>query len=152
VIGFGHKNSESEVGPPPLKFRPLCNSNSNSYQGFGRIFCMIADLIHTLNLSECSYILRYVEFTNRPGRKDPWSLRQFAIYHRLKPNSQHRCSTWILVGASQRTEIRLDLYTRSIDDLTGANPFELHVIFLDTAIASWRPYLVDLSRKVTNQV
>ncbi|KAF2797930.1 hypothetical protein K505DRAFT_126262 [Melanomma pulvis-pyrius CBS 109.77] len=134
IIGFGLKNSESEIGPPPLKFRPLCNSNSNSYQGF-----------------ECSYILRYVEFTNRSGGKDPWSLRQFAIYHRFKPKSDHRCSTWILVGASQRTEVRLDHYTRSIDDLTGTNPFELHVIFLDTAIASWRPYLVDLTQKVTHQ-
>jgi hypothetical protein len=102
--------------------------------------------------TECSYILRYVEFTNRPGRKDPWSLRQFAIYHRFKPKPQHRCSTWILVGASHRTEVRLDRYTRSVDDLTGCNPFELHVIFLDTAIASWRPYLVDLTQKVTYQV
>lgn len=55
------------------------------------------------------------------------------------------------MGASQRTEVRLDRYTRSIDDLTGSNPFELHVIFLDTAIASWRPYLVDLTKLVTHQ-
>ncbi|KAF2692086.1 hypothetical protein K458DRAFT_9680 [Lentithecium fluviatile CBS 122367] len=134
LIGFGLKTSESEVGPPPLKFRPLCSSHNNSYHGF-----------------ECSYILRYIEFTNRSRGKRPWSLRQFAVYHRYKPKSKCGCSTWILVGASQRTEVRLDRYTRSIDDLMGSNPFELHVIFLDTAIASWRPYLVDLTKLVTYQ-
>jgi hypothetical protein len=66
--------------------------------------------------------------------------------------SHNHCSTWILAGASQRTEVRLDRYTRSIDDLPGSNPFELHVIFLDTAVASWRPYLVDLTKQVTHQV
>jgi len=101
---------------------------------------------------ECSYILRYVEFTNRPGGKNPWSLRQFAIYHRYKPSQRSRCSTWIIVGASQRTEVRLDRYTRSIEDLIEANPFELHVIFLDTALASWRPYLVHLGQLVDYQV
>jgi hypothetical protein len=35
LIGFGIKNSDSEVGPPPLKFRPLCESHSNNYHGFG---------------------------------------------------------------------------------------------------------------------
>ncbi|KAF2184449.1 hypothetical protein K469DRAFT_709209 [Zopfia rhizophila CBS 207.26] len=134
MIGFGQKDSESEVGPPPLKFHPLCESKDNQYRGF-----------------ECSYILRYIEFTDRKARKQPWSLRQFAVYHRYKPKRQNWCSTWILVGASQRTEVRLDQYTRSIDDLVGSNPFEIHIIFLDTAIASWRPYLVDLTRQVTEQ-
>ncbi|KAH7359966.1 hypothetical protein BKA66DRAFT_573713 [Pyrenochaeta sp. MPI-SDFR-AT-0127] len=134
LIGFGNKGSDSEVGPPPLKFRPLYTARSNLYRGF-----------------ECSYILRYVEFTNRSEKRNPWSLRQFAIYHRYKPSEQSRCSTWILVGASQRTELRLDRYTRSIEDLIQANPFELHVIFLDTAIASWRPYLVHLTQLVTYQ-
>ncbi|KAF2656766.1 hypothetical protein K491DRAFT_357870 [Lophiostoma macrostomum CBS 122681] len=135
LIGFGNKTSEAEVGPPPLKFRPLCDSHSNRYNGF-----------------ECSYILRYVEFTNRGGGKSPWSLRQFAVYHRYKTNIANPCSTWILVGASQRTELELDRYTRSIETLLGSNPFELHVIFLDTAIDSWREYLGHLTQQVTYQI
>ncbi|OAL48748.1 hypothetical protein IQ07DRAFT_85531 [Pyrenochaeta sp. DS3sAY3a] len=131
LIGFGSKQGESEVGPPPLKFRPLRTAQRNTYQ--------------------CAYILRYVEFTNRPGGRDPWSLRQFAVYHRYKPCQRSRCSTWILTGASQRTERRLDQYTRSIEDLIQTNPFELHVIFIDTAIASWRHYLVHLTQLVTYQ-
>jgi hypothetical protein len=35
IIGFGSKNSEAEVGPPPLKFRPLCEAQGNKYHGFG---------------------------------------------------------------------------------------------------------------------
>ena len=107
---------------------------------------------HPLITVECSYILRYVEFTNRGGGRNAWSLRQFAVYHRHKVNFDSPCSTWILVGASQRTELRLDRYTRSIDDLIRSNPFELHVIFLDTAIDSWRPYLENLTQQVTFQV
>jgi hypothetical protein len=76
------------------------------------------------------------------------------VYHKHKPETEscaNSCSTWILVGASQKTEERLDQYTRSIDNLVGSNPLELHVIFLDTAIASWRPYLVDLTEQVLYQ-
>ena len=103
------------------------------------------------SIAECAYILRYVENTNRGGRKNPWSLRQYGIYHRFKPGGS-RCSTWILVGASQRTEGRLDQYTRSVDDVIAANPFELHVMFLDTVIASWRPYLVYMTQLVLDLV
>ncbi|KAF1926014.1 uncharacterized protein M421DRAFT_230472 [Didymella exigua CBS 183.55] len=131
VTGFGKKSDETEVGPPPLKFRNLYTNRGNVYRGF-----------------ECTYILRYIEFTNRGRFKDPWSLRQFGVYHRFK-GGDTPCSTWILVGASQRTEGRLDQYTRSVDDIVGANPFELHVIFLDTVIGSWRPYLVDKAKQVT---
>ncbi|KZM23619.1 hypothetical protein ST47_g5218 [Ascochyta rabiei] len=134
VIGFGIKTSELEVGPPPLKFRPICTSYGNQYRGF-----------------ECAYILRYVERTNRPGERKPWSLRQFAVYHRFKPSLQSRCSTWILVGASERTVTRLDQYARSVDDLIDANPIELHAIFLDTVITSWRPYLSYLTQLVSEQ-
>lgn len=35
LIGFGSKKSDAEVGPPPLKFRPLCTAHSNAYRGFG---------------------------------------------------------------------------------------------------------------------
>ena len=38
VIGFGSKTTESEVGPPPLKFRPVHTSHNNLYRGFGKHF------------------------------------------------------------------------------------------------------------------
>lgn len=36
IIGFGSKISESEVCPPPLKFRPLYTSRGQVYRGFGK--------------------------------------------------------------------------------------------------------------------
>ncbi|KAF1358404.1 hypothetical protein EJ07DRAFT_156999 [Lizonia empirigonia] len=150
VIGFGSKTSEVEVGPPPLKFRPICTSHDKLYRGFGKFLLAQGGRL-PLTAAECAYILRYIERTNRPGGKRPWSLRQFAVYHRFKSAPRSRCSTWILVGASARTEKRLDQYTRSVDDLIEINPIELHVIFLDTVIASWRPYLSYLTQMVSEQ-
>lgn len=81
-----------------------------------------------------------------------WSLRQFAVYHRYKPAQGSPCSTWILAGMPQCTEPRLDHYTRNVRDLAKANPFELHIIFLDTSITNWRPYMAHLTRLVKEQV
>ncbi|KAF2623990.1 hypothetical protein BU25DRAFT_442229 [Macroventuria anomochaeta] len=111
VTGLCAKTSDSEVGPPPLKFRPLRSINDSMYRGFG----------------------------------------QFAVYHRYKPAQNSPCSMWILAGVSQCTEPCLDGYTRSVCDLAGANPFEIHMIFLDTCITNWRPYLAHLTRLVKEQ-
>lgn len=34
----------------------------------------------------------------------------------------------------------------------AANPFELHLIFLDTVIGSWRPYLIFMTQQVSSLV
>ena len=103
-------------------------------------------------------MLRYAEFTNRP-RKEPWSLRQMAVYNRFKPTcveasiSTPPRSTWILVGASGRAEELLDLYSRHMTaPVSRFNPFELHAMMLDISIASWRAYLIDLGNSVSSQV
>jgi hypothetical protein len=36
LIGFGVKHSNTEVGPPPLRFRALSTSRNDSSRGFGR--------------------------------------------------------------------------------------------------------------------
>jgi hypothetical protein len=56
------------------------------------------------------------------------------------------------VGASERTKVQTDQYTRSVKDLTASNPFELHGIFLDAVITSWRPYISYLSGLASEQV
>jgi hypothetical protein len=99
--------------------------------------------------TECAYGLRFVEFTNREG-KDPWSPRQTVVYHRLKPNPGS--STWILVTPSEAALLRLGRYVKSCQDLSLRNPFELHLLLLDTALANWRPYMVSLTESVNNQV
>jgi hypothetical protein len=52
------------------------------------------------------------------------------------------------VGASQRTEKDLSGYLNGTGDPFTMHPFELHLIFLDTAIASWRAYFVDLAGQI----
>lgn len=44
LIGFGIKQNENEVGPPPLKFRALSTSNGNTYRGFGMFPCSTTTL------------------------------------------------------------------------------------------------------------
>ncbi|KAF2848959.1 hypothetical protein T440DRAFT_519540 [Plenodomus tracheiphilus IPT5] len=128
---FKFKTKEKEVAPPRIKFRP---GNDPIDRFIGRGF-------------ETAYILRFMELTNRtPSR--PWSLRQFAVYHKSTPNVSDYCSTWILVGGSKRTEGCVDKHAESLNESPQTSPFELHVMLLDIVIASWRPYLLHLLERV----
>jgi hypothetical protein len=71
------------------------------------------------------------------------------VYHKYKPDPSTYASTWVLVGQTQRTEVVLDRYLEGNEAVKEAHPFELHVIFLDIAIASWREYLAFLFEKET---
>ena len=57
-----------------------------------------------------------------------------------------------MIAASKRTEISLDRYIKSCKDIAQLNPFEIHLIVLDTALANWRPYIVGLTEKIKQQV
>jgi len=54
-------------------------------------------------------------------------------------------STWIFAGASSHTEARVDEYLEMVAATDTPHPFELHLIFLTDAIASWREYFIYLS-------
>jgi hypothetical protein len=145
VIDFRWKQRDTEVGPLPIRFRLLPN------HGYGSSSLPSSFVIEFKIIAECAYGVRYVEFTNR-DEESPWSLRQFAVYHKYVPKASARCSTWVLVGATQRTEKSLDQYQKENAQLQKAHPFELHIIFLDVAIASWRPYLAYLLEKAAQLV
>ena len=98
---------------------------------------------------ECAYGLRYAELNNREG-SNPWSIRQTAIYH--KYTAADKSSSWIMIAASERTRSSLDLYVRSCTDLASFNPFEIHVLVLDSALANWRSYIIELTERITSQV
>lgn len=36
--------------------------------------------------------------------------------------------------------------------MTALNPFEIHLIILDTSLANWRPYIVYLTEQITEHV
>lgn len=96
-----------------------------------------------------AYGLRYAELNNRRVQ-NPWSLRQTVVYHKYKANDES--SSWVMIAASKRTETSLDRYIESCEDIAQLNPFEIHLIVLDTALANWRPYIVDLTERITQQV
>ena len=57
-----------------------------------------------------------------------------------------------MIAASERTQSSLDLYVKSCTDLTSLNPFEIHVLVLDSALANWRSYIIALTERITHQV
>ena len=67
-----------------------------------------------------------------------------------------RRSTLILLGKSERSEQSLNDYAVIYADSVGAfeerHPLELHLAFIDLALASWRPYLADLLSNTTSVV
>ncbi|KAI8934246.1 hypothetical protein NX059_008991 [Plenodomus lindquistii] len=131
LLDFKWKTKECEIAPPRIKFRPDFNY-TNGYTG---------------QRFETAYIIRFMEFTNRTVAR-PWSLRQFAVYHRSIPDIPEYRSTWILVGSSRRTEDCVGKHAESLNNSPHTNPFELHIMFLDIVIASWRPYLQHLLERV----
>ena len=152
VLLFGAKSGENEIGPPQIRFRRhmanAYNSEHATYTGFGKFNALgCAELL--LTAPECAYALRYVELNRRKESK-PWSVRQTAVYHKYELDQLS--STWVLIAASGSAQLHLDRYVKSSDNLATLNPFEIHLILLDTALANWRPYIVDLTEKVAKQV
>ena len=103
-----------------------------------------------LRETECAYVLRFVELNHRKNARDPWSLRQSAVYHQY--NAMTRSSTWLIIALSQRAQARLASYAEASGDICKYNPFEVHLLLLDTATANWRPYLVEIAAQINEQV
>lgn len=72
------------------------------------------------------------------------------MYHKYQV--KERSSTWVMVSASKAARLGVDRYIKSSKLPTTLNPFDIHLILLDTALAKWRPYIVYLTEQVMNQV
>jgi uncharacterized membrane protein len=44
------------------------------------------------------------------------------------------------------------MYLRTAGSMDDLNPFEIHLLLLDTAMANWRPYMVYLTAETNKQV
>ena len=117
--------------------------------GLDSVVKTLVAVLQLLILSECAYALRYVDLNRRDDSK-PWSIRQTVIYHKYQ--SGNKSSTWVMVSPSEKTEVCLDGYIQKCGDMTLLNPFEIHLLVLDTLLANWRPYIVDLTERITQQV
>jgi len=58
----------------------------------------------------------------------------------------------MFVAISPVAQKRLEDYMASVDEMTCLNPFDLHLLILDTALANWRPYLVHIAIEISEQV
>ena len=79
-------------------------------------------------------------------------MRQTAVYHKHSYGQDVNTPTWMLVAASKRTKRSVRKYVEGSSNLTALNPFEIHLIILDTSLANWRPYIIYLTEQITEQV
>lgn len=138
---------------------PLLNYNFENFEpAIARLgLALVVDLVLILFVrclpllmyADCAYGIIYAELNQRDISK-PWSLRQSVIYHKYRTLTG--CSTWVIIAPSETTEISLDRYVRSSAKLNTLNPFEIHVLVLNSAMENWRQYIVDLTERVSQQV
>lgn len=102
------------------------------------------------DLTECVYGLRYVECNGNSHPSKPWSLRQCVIYN--KTDHAAPSTRWLLLSVPQALQNRVDEYLNGIDFGANMFPFDVHWLYIDAAIALWRPYLVYLSFKLEKHV
>jgi hypothetical protein len=99
---------------------------------------------------ECAYGLRYVELNGYNGNKDPWSVRQTAIYQKYHRGIQ----TWVFISASRNIEELVDKYIHQVADDGKKGPlrnsFELHLALMEASLKNWRWYIKSLVERVTD--
>ena len=133
VTHMGERKREVEIAPPKLRWRRSFSEHSSQIT----------------NAVECMYGLRYVELNGRGITDQPtsrWSLRQTVVHY-----SQHRPespASWIFVTLSRLAESRLNEYLPHCSTESSCSHFGVHLLIQDTAIANWRPYLIELAAKI----
>jgi hypothetical protein len=101
------------------------------------------------NITECAYGLRYVELNNYGQGKDPWSVRQTAIYHKYEGNTE----SWVFISASDifETKVVEHHHQLKVEDPEKNNPFDFHLKLINSALPNWRWYIKGLVEKATEQ-
>jgi hypothetical protein len=100
---------------------------------------------------ECAYGLRYVTLNHTRDRsKESWSIRQFAVYQKF--SSVKGSIVWIFIAIPKEMEPCIDSYLSKCSSAAAENPFAMHLILIENALAGWRWYLVDLNQRVQTQV
>jgi hypothetical protein len=130
VLYMGERDREVEIVPPRLRWRMTASRS-------------VQEKRSTL---ECMYGLRFVELNGRGNAYQPtsrWSFRQTAVYCSFRSASED--SIWIFVTPSKLAQQRIDGYASCGHESSRFNPFEIHLLLLDTAMVNWRHYLIDLA-------
>jgi hypothetical protein len=135
ILFFGTRERESEIAPPALRFMRLPAAEA------------------TLEGShECTYGVRFVERNRRQNIEAglrAWSLRQCAVSCRYTPEQDG--ASWAFITISTDMQQRLNVAALAGDFRHDTDPFEVHQLILDSAISSWRHYLIDLAEETDTQ-
>ena len=107
-------------------------------------------------------MLRRVERHGRPvfEGQSPWSIRQTAIYHRIKAPTvsknlfQSNCmSMFLLIAPSMHVERKLcDYLDASTSSRVDASPFTLHLLLVKESLEGWMGYMAWLEKQLKEQV
>jgi hypothetical protein len=133
VTYMGERRREVEIAPPKLRWRGSIPHNP------GQI----------TNVVECMYGLRYVELNGRGSLDQPtsrWSLRQTVVHYSYCRSDIP--ASWIFITLSRLAESRLNEYLPCRSNESACGHFGVHLLIHDTAIANWRPYLIELAAAV----
>lgn len=133
VTYMGERRREVEIAPPKLRWRESIPQNP------GQI----------MNAVECMYGLRYVELNGRGSLDQPtsrWSLRQTVVHYSYCRSVIP--ASWIFITLSRLAESRLNEYLPCCSNGSACGHFGVHLLIHDTAIANWRPYLIELAAAV----
>ena len=133
IIYMGERRREVEITPPKLRWR-------------GALPCYRSQIP---NLVECMYGLRYVELNGRGYPERPtsrWSLRQTVVHYGT--SCSELPTSWVFVTLSHAAELRLNEYLSNCAMKSACSAFGVHLLIHDTAIANWRPYLIDVAAEI----
>lgn len=111
--------------------------------------CPPPETLALLTRSECAYMVQFVELNHR-NETNPWSVRQSLIYHRSQRHSES--SKWLFVAATLLIRGQVNAYSELSPSPRDQDPFVLHLLIVNTVVASWRRYLIYLAEEVRKQV
>lgn len=132
ITTFGYRQQDSDNYFCASFYRPFHEKSSVAPYPQG-IFHHIRCVMYAKLLDIC-YNMRYVDFHGRKTQ-DPWSFRNFAVYHRSFASGH---STWIFVNLPTPLKEHV---TETMKDAGNCDHTFWHLSFFKFCIANWRQYI-----------
>jgi hypothetical protein len=108
-------------------------------------------------------MLRRVELNGRATIKgeSEWSIRQTAVYHKLKSSNQEAGSnklefdsTFLLIAPSENAEWQMGRYLNQCtsENVGIPSPWNIHRILIADSLRGWMDYMATLEARLKRQV
>ncbi|MCJ1423434.1 hypothetical protein MMC29_001317 [Sticta canariensis] len=89
--------------------------------------------------SESVYLIKHAERHGRKELKNPWSIRQMGVYHKVDNKNG---DTFLILNPSNSYRRRLKRVPKS----SVLEPWEIHMMLLTSAMQNWRGCITSLER------